>query len=422
MAVPEAATRPGYVHRHRSNDWPPVTPAVTIRAIPGTTPGWRSMATMSRRASRSTLDKECYVDPRIAEVDRVPPTLRSPAGGVLRFALALSNTEGVSTDSDLARRRSDAIARLGVLERAGDPGLTALARVGSYVTGARAGAVHILDEVLQHRIAAVGAPLAEHPREDSMCRLVVESEQRIVCADATRESCLSYSSFVQGPAPVRFYLSVPIRALDGAVIGTFCAWDTRSLEVDDEQLARFEDLAEELSARLELTRIAAALEHASSRDPLTGAVNRLVLSDRMAQAFARQRRHDSKVLVAVIDVDRFKEINDTHGHHAGDEVLIALAQRLAGCTRPEDTVARLGGDEFAVVAEMTPSGGMTAAEFVGRLEAALDEPIVFAGESRDVGVSIGAGFAVPGDDVRQALARADVAMYAHKARQSTTVS
>ena len=322
----------------------------------------------------------------------------------------------VPTDSDLARRRSDAIARLGLLERAGDPGLTALTRVASYVTGARAGAVHVFDEYFQHRIAAVQAPLGEHPREDAMCRLVVSGQQRIHCADASREMRFSYSSFVQGPEPVRFYLSVPIRALDGTVVGTLCAWDTRSLELDDEQLARFEDLAEELSTRLELTRIATALEHASSRDPLTGAVNRLVLSDRMAQAFARQRRQEMNVLVALIDVDKFKAINDTYGHDAGDDVLIAIAQRLVACTRSEDTVARLGGDEFAVIAEMVPSGGMSTPEFIGRLEAALAEPIVFAGAPRQVGVSIGAGFAVPGDNVREALARADVAMYEHKAR------
>ena len=197
-------------------------------------------------------------------------------------------------------------------------------------------------------------------------------------------------------------------------MGTLCAWVTRSLDLDDEQLARFEDLAEELSARLELTRIAAALEHASSRDPLTGAVNRLMLSDRMAQVFARQRRHDLDVLVAVIDVDRFKDINDTYGHAAGDEVLVTIAQRLAACTRPEDTVARLGGDEFAVIAEMMPSGGVTATDFIARLQAALAEPIVLAGEPHEVGVSIGAGFAMPGDSVRDALARADVAMYAKK--------
>lgn len=117
--------------------------------------------------------------------------------------------------------------------------------------------------------------------------------------------------------------------------------------------------------RLELTHIANALEYASSRDPLTGAVNWLVLADRMAQAFARQRRHDLDVLVAVIDVDKSKHINDTYGHDAGDEVLIAIAQRLSRNTRPEDTIARLGSDEFAVVAEMVPSGGMAARESRG---------------------------------------------------------
>jgi len=89
--------------------------------------------------------------------------------------------------SEVERRRANAIASLGLLEQAGDAALTALVRLGTYVTGARAGAVHLFTEEDQHRVAAVGAPLGEHPREDSMCRLVVDDEQRIVCADATRD-------------------------------------------------------------------------------------------------------------------------------------------------------------------------------------------------------------------------------------------
>ncbi len=294
------------------------------------------------------------------------------------------------TDSDLARRRTDAVTRLGLLKRAGDPGLTALARVAAFVTGARAVGVHVLDDFHQHRVAAVRAPLGEHPRQDAMCRLVVDGQQRIVCADATRESRFSYSSFVSGDEPVRFYASIPVRAVNGSVVGTLCAWDTRSFELDGEQLARFEDLAAEVSTRIELTHIATALEYASSRDPLTGAVNRLVLADRLAHAFSRQLRHDLDVLVVAVDIDRFKQINDTYGHDAGDEVLVAVAQRLTASTRPEDTVARL--------------------------EATFAEPIPIGGEPMVIGVSIGAGFAVPGDDVRDALARADVAMYERKAR------
>jgi hypothetical protein len=84
-----------------------------------------------------------------------------------------------------ATRHTAAIARLGLLERAGDPALTGITRLASYVSGAAGAAVHVLDDAHQHRVAGTGAPLGDHPREDSMCRLVVDSEQRIVCAEDT---------------------------------------------------------------------------------------------------------------------------------------------------------------------------------------------------------------------------------------------
>lgn len=322
-------------------------------------------------------------------------------------------TCGMETRSADARRRLEAVARLGVLERAGDPGLTALARVARYVTGAAATAVHVLDDEFQHRVAADEAPLGDWPREDAMCRLVVDEGERIVCADAVADGRFGYSTYVAGPHPVRFYVSVPLRVANGSIVGTLCAWDTEPRELDPEQLARFEDLAEQVVAQIELKQIAIELGHAASHDPLTGAVNRLVLADRLAQAFARQLRSDDDVLVALVDIDSFKAINDTHGHDAGDEVLVGVVERLMGAVRGQDTVARLGGDEFAVVAEVT-AGSLSPAEFERRLQAAFAAPVVFGGVPRHVGVSIGAALAAPGDDVRSALARADRAMYGRK--------
>jgi hypothetical protein len=84
-----------------------------------------------------------------------------------------------------------------------------------------------------------------------MCRLVVDEEQRIFCEDASRDPRFSYSSFVAGPEPVRFYVSLPLRVADGTVVGTLCSWDTVARELDAEQLARLEDLAEQLAARME---------------------------------------------------------------------------------------------------------------------------------------------------------------------------
>ncbi|MDP9377198.1 MAG: sensor domain-containing diguanylate cyclase [Actinomycetota bacterium] len=321
----------------------------------------------------------------------------------------------MSADEAIARRRQQAIARLGVLSGAGDPALTALARVSSYVTGASAAAIHIIDDVEQHRVAGVNAPLGTHPREDSMCRLVIDGDRRIVCADATAEAQFAYTSFVGGPTPVRFYASVPVRAVDGVAVGTLCSWDTVPRELSAEQLARLEDLAEEVAARVELTRIAAELGDAASHDPLTGVLNRLVLTDRLAHAFARQLRHDADVLVIVADVDAFKPINDTYGHDAGDEVLVTIAQRLAASVRAEDSVARIGGDEFAVVAEIA-RGGTCVEEIIARIRTALSAPMCFAGGHYQVGVSVGSALAEPGDTVRSAIARADAAMYERKRR------
>lgn len=313
-----------------------------------------------------------------------------------------------------ATRHTDAITRLGVLERAGDPALTGFTRLAAYVSGAAAAAVHVLDDAHQHRVAGAGAPLGTHPREDSMCRLVVDSRRRIVCADASADPAFGYSSLVHGDAPVRFYASIPLRASDGTVFGTLCTFDTVARELSARQLSLLDDLADQVVANIELTRVAVKLGHVASHDALTGAVNRLVLGDRLAQSFARRQRHGGATFLAVIDINHFKQLNDTHGHAAGDQVLVSVAHRLMSSMRAEDTVARIGGDEFVVVAEIDPTPD--AAEAVTqRIEAALSDPVAYGGAFHPLDVSVGGVVATPGEDIRSLLCRADEAMYARKA-------
>ena len=320
-------------------------------------------------------------------------------------------------DGATHERRHDAIEKLGVLERAGDPALTGLTRLTCYVAGAAASAVHILDARHQHRVAATNAPLQDEARENSMCRLVVDSEQRIICADACADPRFGYSSYVQGPDPVRFYASVPLTTSAGVTVGTLCAFDTVEHAITEEQTALLEDLADQVVAQIELTQLAVELGEVASQDPLTGAVNRLVLGDRLAQAFRRRLRNDAATFVALLDINDFKTINDVHGHAAGDDVLVEVAERLRRVVRPEDTVARIGGDEFVVLAELTPScDGALEGGLAARIETALAEPMPFAGDARPVGVSVGCVLAQPGEGVRDLLARADQAMYARKAR------
>lgn len=315
--------------------------------------------------------------------------------------------------NDRVIRRRDAIERLGVLERLGDSGLGRLCRLAAYVTGAEAAAVHILDEIQQHRVAATGAPLGDHPREDSMCRLVVDGDERIVCADAGADVRFGYSSLVQGPMPVRFYASFPLRTRNGVVIGTLCAFDTEVHALTDEQIALVEDLADQAGTQVELTHVAAELGQLATHDPLTGAVNRVVLSDRLAQASARQMRHAGQIVLAVLDVDDFKRFNDNLGHDAGDDVLIGIARILISIARTSDTVARTGGDEFAVLAE-TDQGYWAAQRLVERVEEALQEPIEVCGRPMRLRASIGCVLVETGEDIRSVLERAYAAMSQRK--------
>lgn len=314
-----------------------------------------------------------------------------------------------AVEDDSQSQRLAAVTELGLLERMGDPALTTLTRLAQSVTGAASAAVHVFDSEYQHRIAAAGAPLGTHPESDSMCRLVVIDGNRIVTPDATTDARFRYSSFVQDPiSPVRFYASVPLRSGGGVTVGTLCAFDTVTLELSEEQVARLEDIAELARTHLELMRIATELGKAATLDPLTGAVNRVIFDDRLALALARRRRSGSPVLVAMIDVDHFKALNDKYGHARGDKALKWVARRLRESVRSDDTVGRVGGDEFAVIAEVSRRG------FEPLLERLRDAPDGF---ELSLSVSVGAVVADDHDDVESLLLRADQAMYAHKHRK-----
>ena len=149
-------------------------------------------------------------------------------------------------------------------------------------------------------------------------------------------------------------------------------------------------------------------------DALTGLPNRRLFHDRVEQAVLRARRQGDRVAVMIVDIDRFKEVNDTLGHHSGDLMLQEIARRLKAAVRSSDTVARLGGDEFAVLLPSVPDAA--AAERVAALLGqAIAAPILIDGLSLENEASIGITlFPDDGDDLVGLLQRADVAMYTAK--------
>jgi diguanylate cyclase (GGDEF)-like protein len=161
--------------------------------------------------------------------------------------------------------------------------------------------------------------------------------------------------------------------------------------------------------------------HRAAHDALTGLPNRTLLFERVAGALAHGLRVRQRTGVLVLDLNGFKEVNDTLGHHQGDALLRAVADRLRGAMRESDTLARLGGDEFAVllsdVADDHDTDGPVAA--ASRLEATLKAPFDLDGMSVAVGASIGVACAPQdGDTPERLLQCADVAMYAAKSAHS----
>jgi diguanylate cyclase (GGDEF)-like protein len=221
---------------------------------------------------------------------------------------------------------------------------------------------------------------------------------------------------------IRDAMVAPLFGQD-AVVGTILTANRRSdvSTFGNDDLKLFETFANQASASLEnarlierLRRHAEETEHQALHDPLTGLPNRAFFHQAVQGHIATQASSNDPVAVLLMDLDRFKEVNDTLGHHNGDLLLQAVAARLRSAVRPGDVVARLGGDEFGILLTETPD--RDAAEVLAaRLIEALATPFLVHELTLDVGASVGiALYPDHGRDVDTLLQRADVAMYQAK--------
>ncbi len=181
--------------------------------------------------------------------------------------------------------------------------------------------------------------------------------------------------------------------------------------LDDPAIAglalNFRDVSERKALEEQLRQLA-------FHDSLTLLANRSLFRNRVQHALQLAQRAQQRVAVMFLDLDNFKNVNDSLGHGAGDRLLQAVAQRLVKSTRPSDTVARLGGDEFAILLE-----GISESADIERIASMItrsfDEPLLLDGSDTIVAASIGVAFSEDGDDTEQLLRNADIAMYNAKA-------
>ncbi|MGO9208252.1 MAG: diguanylate cyclase domain-containing protein [Candidatus Limnocylindrales bacterium] len=164
----------------------------------------------------------------------------------------------------------------------------------------------------------------------------------------------------------------------------------------------------------EMRQAEVALQHLATHDPLTDLPNRFLMVDRLTQLLSRARRYGSAFAILFMDIDRFKDVNDSYGHEFGDRVLRAVAQRLTSAVRQNDTVARIGGDEFVIILE-TAQGAQAADTVAQHVHRALRRPLTL--EHRRVRVTVSIGISMypqHGEDVDTLLRAADSAMYLAK--------
>jgi diguanylate cyclase (GGDEF)-like protein/PAS domain S-box-containing protein len=171
-------------------------------------------------------------------------------------------------------------------------------------------------------------------------------------------------------------------------------------------LAAIEDITEARAAEDQL-------RHHALHDSLTGMPNRTLIFDRLQQAMARTRRNGSYLGVIVVDVDRFKEVNDSYGHPAGDQLLIAIARSLEGVLRDSDSAGRLGGDEFVVICEGVDTH-TTVEEIAERLRVAVRTPVQIGGRTLLPSISLGCTLTTGDGSVDQVVSEADAALYRAK--------
>jgi len=210
-------------------------------------------------------------------------------------------------------------------------------------------------------------------------------------------------------------LSVKIEGGSRGPFGVLVVQSMRSRGFAPRDVDFLQSLANVLADALDRQAVEDAIRERAVHDPLTGLPNRVLFVDRLEHALARLGRQQSLAAILFLDLDHFKLVNDSLGHHVGDELLAAAAPRLKHALRGSDTVARFGGDEFGILLEDIVSE-RDAIDTAERIAATFARPFVLSGSEHFVTTSIGIALATGGERADELIRDADAAMYRAKDR------
>ncbi len=338
----------------------------------------------------------------------------------------------MALDAGAEFERLNALRRYAILDT---PPEGAFDRITALAAGMLEVPVAVVSLVDTNRVwyKSVFGPFArrEIGRLPGLCAAAIGHDGAYLVENASADPRTQEHPLVAGPFGLEFYVGVPLRTHDGHVLGMLSCMDRRPRGATPQQLRLLETLAAIVMDEIELRRSAAQisrlsealadacsdLERRACFDPLTGVLARAAMLERSAALVERALAGGKGAALLMLDIDRFKAINDGWGHAAGDRVLKEVAGRMAASCRSGDLLGRVGGEEFlAVFADVT---GREAAAIAERLrEAVARTPVLLAdGEALAVSVSGGLMPLAPSEAfaLLEALSGADAALYRAKA-------
>ncbi|MCR9255084.1 MAG: sensor domain-containing diguanylate cyclase [Alphaproteobacteria bacterium] len=268
-------------------------------------------------------------------------------------------------------------------------------------------AVSLIDRDRQWFKARRGLGVRETPRDISFCTHAIKHGEPLVVNDATQHPTFKDNPLVTGDPHIRAYLGIPLMTPDGYNVGSLCAIDDKPREFPAHEVNILASFAKIVIDQLELRQIAAS-------DPLTGCLSRRAWVEKAEEEIKRAHRYDRALSVAIMDIDRFKNVNDTYGHPEGDKVIKLLAEVAEAEIRDQDGFGRYGGEEFVC---LMPETALNEAESVAeRIRHAFSdrETETAKGDTLSCTVSVGVAELTDFETLDSVLTRADAALYEAK--------
>jgi diguanylate cyclase (GGDEF)-like protein len=268
------------------------------------------------------------------------------------------------------------------------------------------------------RFEKIQTELAEGP-----CLAAYQSNRAVAVPDLRSDRQFGAFSPMGVDAGLEAVFAFPLRHGDHDAIGALDLYRDMPGPLSDSAMFAAQTLADvaaayilNAQARTDLEDASARFQEQSLQDSLTGLPNRVLFGQLFDHAVLRTRRSGCQVAILYADLDHFKEVNDVYGHQVGDELLVAVAERLTDLLRPGDTLARLAGDEFVILCEDFEDPSMVEG-LADRIDAGMNRPFLLSGHLLNVTASVGIAYSGPGEEVPERILRdADTAMYQAKRR------